>query len=126
MRNRFTLNESEKNRIKKLHGINTINEQNDFDFSIDGIKNIIPYWAEKAGYDADDIDVSIEGISNMPAWWNNKLTNVVKDKVEEEGDSKDSEELIDDMYNTMKTVYDKLPSKNEVINTIKTVFCPWC
>ena len=124
MRNRFTLNESEKNRIKKLHGINTINEQ--FDFSIEGIKNIVPYWAEKAGYDADDIDVSIEGIKNIPSWWSDELTNVVKDKVKEEGDSKDAEELIDDMYNRMKTVYDKLPSKNEVINTIKTVFCPWC
>ena len=35
-----------------------------FDFSWEGIKNVVPYWADKLGYDLDDIDVSIEGISN--------------------------------------------------------------
>ena len=117
---------SEKDEMRKLYREHyVIKEQ--FDFSIEGIKNIVPYWAEKAGYDADDIDVSIEGIKNIPSWWSDELTNVVKDKVKEEGDSKDAEELIDDMYNTMKSITKAtLPSRSQVTDVIKTVFCPWC
>tara|TARA_Y100000310_G_C20667031_1_gene808136 strand:- start:2095 stop:2481 length:387 start_codon:yes stop_codon:yes gene_type:complete len=116
---------SEKDEMRKLYREHSVIKEQ-FDFSIEGIKNIVPYWAEKLGYDADDIDVSVEGIKNIPDWWSDELTKVVEAEVKEKGDKMEPEELMNSMYNTMKSVYDKLPSRSQVTDVIKSVFCPFC
>ena len=59
MRNRFNLNESEKNRIRRLHGINIINEQEDIDIKTDN--KLTPEEYEALVYDADKQLKSING-----------------------------------------------------------------
>ena len=60
MRNRFNLNESEKNRIRSLHGINIgINEQEDIDIKTDN--KLTPEEYKALVYDADKQLKSING-----------------------------------------------------------------
>ena len=112
---------SEKDEMRKLYREHSVIKEQ-FDFSWEGIKNVVPYWADKLGYDSDDIDVSVEGISNIPSWWSDKINDLTKEKIVERPND---DNIWDVIYKTVKQQGEKLPSYEEFIKTGKKIFMPW-
>lgn len=132
MRNRFNINESDKNRIKKLHGIKPINEQTSMGPFVEDKSNMVT-CAEKS-YDNSPLLINTAGIIA-----NKVIQSAFADKYMEMSDKDESEaysiwmasfmnnlvvdkrtdpKLLEDIKNSTGCMYDlmkKFPDLLEVI-----------